>query len=55
MKNVFYFSRQLFLKKWLLHKWRDNFLRYPPKNGSLVAVDEDIFFEALSFASSRGY
>ena len=32
-----------------------NFQDIPPKNGSFVAIDEDIFFEALSFASFQDY
>jgi len=32
-----------------------NFQDIPPKNSSLVAREEDLFFEALSFASSQGY
>jgi len=42
-KTYFYISRGI------------NFQDIPPKNGSFMAIDEDIFFEALSFASSQGY
>ena len=27
----------------------------PPKNSSLLAIDEDVFFEALNFGCSQGY
>jgi len=42
-KTYFYISRGI------------NFQDIPHKNGSFMAMDEDIFFEALSFASSQGY
>jgi hypothetical protein len=42
-KSTFYISRGI------------NFQDIPPKNSSLMAIDEDLFFEALSFAFSQSY
>jgi hypothetical protein len=42
-KTYFYISRGI------------NFQDIPPKNGSFMAIDEDIFFEALSFATFQDY
>ena len=42
-KSSFYISREM------------NFKEIPPKNGSLAAIDEDIFFYALTFVLSQGF
>jgi len=62
LKKVFIYVRRIFSKtskvfsKVYFYKNRGiNFQDIPPKNDSFVAIDEDIFFEALSFASSQGY
>lgn len=42
-KSRFYISREM------------NFKDIPPKNGSFVAINGDIFFYALTFALSQGF
>ena len=42
-KSSFYISRGI------------NFQDIPPKNSSLVAINEDVLFYALTFALSQGF
>lgn len=43
LKTCFYISRGI------------NFKDIPPKNGSFVAINEDIFFYALTFTLYQGF
>ena len=54
-ENIFEKTVNLFSKTCFYISRGINFQDTPPKNSSLVVIDEDIFFKALSFASSQGY
>ena len=62
LKIVFIYVRRIFSKtskvfsEVYFYKNRGiNFQDIPPKSDSFLAISEDVFFEALSFAFSQGY
>ena len=55
VRRIFSKTSKVFSKVYFYISRGMNFQDIPLKNSSLVARDEDLFFEALSFASSQGY